>query len=220
MEMLSIINEERRIAGTDPLCYNAKLTLAAERHVKDLAANEFLATTGSDGSSVMDRLDDVGYATRRWAQNTARGFDTVQEVMTHYLNYGEDSVARIRSSKYEHFGVAEESTYWVILFAGTDDENERCSFTLYPTPGPTIHPSFSPRPSISPSQSPTLEPTSSAAPSYCQDVPEWQDAEGYGCNWYGIFDSDCTKYGDCCMNEGHIALTACCTCGGGTIIKG
>ena len=216
--MLSIINEERRIADSPPLCYNSKLTLAANRHVKDLAENEILASNGSDGSTVVDRLEDVGYSPRRWAQNTARGFNTVQEVINHYLNYGEESVARIQSTKYEHFGVAEESKYWVILFAGTDDENERCTFTLGPTPEPSMPPTVSQRPSIS--KPPTISPTSSAAPTYCQDVPGWKDAADYGCIWYGIFDSDCTEYGSCCKKDGHIAKTACCICGGGVNVKG
>ena len=59
----------------------------------------------------------------------------------------------------------------------------------------------------------------------CQDVHDWTDQGGHGCDWYGVqFESDaedypgvsrCESYGNCCENDMLTGIVACCICGGG-----
>lgn len=68
------------------------------------------------------------------------------------------------------------------------------------------------------------------AQKFCSDVPGWTDKDGFSCDWYGSLtgtdDSNyyedqqsqprCEVFGNCCFNQGHTAITACCVCNGGT----
>lgn len=47
----------------------------------------------------------------------------------------------------------------------------------------------------------------------CDDVVDWEDADGFNCAWYGEVPEDrCPKFGDANTNDGEIANTACCAC--------
>ena len=47
----------------------------------------------------------------------------------------------------------------------------------------------------------------------CADL-DWEDSDGYTCQWYNEYGG-CDVWGECCEKDGHIANTACCICGGG-----
>lgn len=68
MEKINAARAVSRTCGTTvmpavaPLQYwNTKLQAAAEKHSTDMAVNNFLSHTGSDGSTLIDRLASVGY---------------------------------------------------------------------------------------------------------------------------------------------------------------
>lgn len=72
--------------------------------------------------------------------------------------------------------------------------------------------------------------TSNVSAQFCQDIADWKDKDNQGCEWYdtitGADDyyyytdeqgvSRCEVYGNCCYANGHTAVTACCSCGGGS----
>jgi uncharacterized protein YkwD len=60
-ELANLINNARTQAGLPQLSINAQLTLAAQGHSIDMACHGFLGHTGSDGSSVHDRIGAAGY---------------------------------------------------------------------------------------------------------------------------------------------------------------
>jgi uncharacterized protein YkwD len=60
-QVLSLINAERAKAGLSTLTVNAQLAAAAQGHSADMACNNFLSHTGSDGSYINDRLSRAGY---------------------------------------------------------------------------------------------------------------------------------------------------------------
>ena len=60
--VLSQINATRATNGCDPLAANPQLTAAAARHANDVLANGVVGHTGSDGSSLVQRVTDAGYA--------------------------------------------------------------------------------------------------------------------------------------------------------------
>lgn len=60
--VLNQINATRAANGCGPVVANPQLTAAAARHANDVLENGAVGHTGSDGSSVVQRVTDAGYA--------------------------------------------------------------------------------------------------------------------------------------------------------------
>jgi uncharacterized protein YkwD len=60
--VLGEINANRAANGCAPVAANPQLTAAAARHANDLLASGVEGHTGSDGSSLVQRVTDAGYA--------------------------------------------------------------------------------------------------------------------------------------------------------------
>lgn len=60
-EIISLINQARANASLNVLTVNSQLTTAAQGHSADMACNNFLSHTGSDGSYLTDRIWRTGY---------------------------------------------------------------------------------------------------------------------------------------------------------------
>ncbi len=60
-ELITLINQARAAAKLPALTVNAQLASAAQSHSADMACNNFLGHTGSDGSWIGDRLLRAGY---------------------------------------------------------------------------------------------------------------------------------------------------------------
>jgi uncharacterized protein YkwD len=60
--LLGLINQERQARGLHTLTLQGQLQTAARLHSEDMACNDFLSHTGSDGSSVRDRVERQGYS--------------------------------------------------------------------------------------------------------------------------------------------------------------
>ena len=61
-EIVQLINQARTDAGLAALNVNAQLTAAAQAHSVDMACYSLLSHTGSDGSSIQQRIAASGYA--------------------------------------------------------------------------------------------------------------------------------------------------------------
>jgi uncharacterized protein YkwD len=59
--LLGLINAERESRGLHAYRLQSQLQSAARRHSRDMACNAFVSHTGSDGSSVRDRVEEEGY---------------------------------------------------------------------------------------------------------------------------------------------------------------
>jgi len=59
--VLDLINQERQNQGLPAYALSGQLRSAARGHSQDMACNEFFSHTGSDGSSVGDRVSAEGY---------------------------------------------------------------------------------------------------------------------------------------------------------------
>lgn len=66
--LIDLINEARQQLGLRPLRENAQLTAAAQGHSDDLACNNIFSHTGSDGSSIQDRIVAAGYNASNWGE--------------------------------------------------------------------------------------------------------------------------------------------------------
>jgi uncharacterized protein YkwD len=60
-QVISLINQARVAEKLSALTVNSQLASAAQAHSVDMACNNFLDHTGSDGSWIGDRLADVGF---------------------------------------------------------------------------------------------------------------------------------------------------------------
>jgi uncharacterized protein YkwD len=61
--VLCLVNDERAARGLGAMRASAQLADAATEHSADMVAHQFLSHTGSDGSSVFERVTRAGY---RW----------------------------------------------------------------------------------------------------------------------------------------------------------
>jgi uncharacterized protein YkwD len=61
-EVLNQINATRAANGCGAVAANPQLTASAARHANDMLQNGVQAHTGSDGSSLVQRVTDAGYA--------------------------------------------------------------------------------------------------------------------------------------------------------------
>lgn len=68
------INAIRASAGVGSVKRNAKLDRAALAHARDMAANNFLSHSGSDGSDLRIRVDRAGYDWCSLGENVSRGY--------------------------------------------------------------------------------------------------------------------------------------------------
>ena len=68
-----------------PLELSAVLEEVANGHARDMAANDFLDHTGSDGSRPSDRTTRAGYAWKRIAENVAAGQTRAEDVAATWL---------------------------------------------------------------------------------------------------------------------------------------
>ncbi|KAG7385998.1 hypothetical protein PHYPSEUDO_000853 [Phytophthora pseudosyringae] len=113
-QMLAAVNKQRQDAGLSALCANSKLQSAAQGHSDDMAANNFMSHTGSDGSTMSDRVTAAGYRWNSIAENVAAGQIDVEAVMTAWMNSAGHR-ANIMSTKVTMFGCAyaynADSTY-------------------------------------------------------------------------------------------------------------
>jgi uncharacterized protein YkwD len=85
-ELVEGLNQERARAGLSPLTENARLTAAATEHARDMARQQQLTHTGSDGSTPLARIARQGYTSRQVAENVAAGQQTPQEAMRTWLD--------------------------------------------------------------------------------------------------------------------------------------
>lgn len=126
-EIFFLINDERIKIGAPPLCFNKKLIASAELHALDMAENDFVSLTGSDGSGSTQRARAQGYDRRSIGETVVRGYDNVSEVIEYFLEPGTQRSENLLNSDYVHFGVGRVSDYWSAVFASSKDANEGCT---------------------------------------------------------------------------------------------
>ena len=129
-EVLGLVNQARRegrncgsegtFGPTGALGWNDKLGKAAERHAQDMASHSFMSHTGSDGSTVADRVSEEGYAWSAVGENVAAGQSSPEEVMESWLS-SPGHCANIMNPDFEHMGIARAQggsygVYWAQTF--------------------------------------------------------------------------------------------------------
>jgi uncharacterized protein YkwD len=75
------LNDFRATAGLGALAYSEALEEAARAHAEDMASHGFFSHTGSDGSTVSQRVSRTGYGWCVAAENIAMGQGGLAEVI-------------------------------------------------------------------------------------------------------------------------------------------
>src|SRR5215212_676920 len=120
--LIDLINKERADAGRAALTVNADLTEAARRHSLDMACNNFMKHSGSDGSWTGDRVTDTGYTDPYYLEILAIGLP--QDAMNQWRIEKADWSAVLNSrvteigvgyvfSKFSAYG-----GYWTVVMGG------------------------------------------------------------------------------------------------------
>lgn len=114
-----LVNDFRDRNGLPALEYDENLEQAARLHAQDMLATRHFSHTGSDGSSVADRVSRTGY---RWcfvAENIAQGQRDLAEVVSAWAQ-SPGHRANILSPRVQEFALIEGPGYiWVMVLAAT-----------------------------------------------------------------------------------------------------
>ena len=112
-----ILNDLRQQNGRAAIPPNAALTRAAMAHAQDMAANNFLGHTGSNGSSLRDRTRQQGYKACWIAENVAKGQSSASEVMNQWMGSGSHR-KNMLNGKAAEYGLARgPGNAWVLVLA-------------------------------------------------------------------------------------------------------
>lgn len=111
-EFLDAVHQARsvdRMCGADPydaappVAWNDTLAMAAYLHSEDMATNQFFLHTGSDGSTLGERITREGYDWWMYGENIAVGYPTVSAVMQAWLT-SEGHCRNIMPPAFEEIG--------------------------------------------------------------------------------------------------------------------
>jgi uncharacterized protein YkwD len=115
-QILDLVNQERAKVGADPLKINEQLDLAADLHTLDQAKMNKMSHTGSNGSTMGDRITNAGYVFSSAGENVAYGFADAAAVVKGWMN-SEGHRKNILNPNYKEIGVgyaegADGRPYW------------------------------------------------------------------------------------------------------------
>jgi len=120
--LIDLINQARAEVGRAALTVNAQLTAAAQGHSLDMACNNFLRHSGTDGSWIGDRLAGAGYPNSYYLEIIAIGLP--QDAMNQWHNdpLHWDSVINSRVTEigvgYVYSKFSAYGGYWTVDMGG------------------------------------------------------------------------------------------------------
>lgn len=115
-EILQLVNAERAKAGCPALKENAQLAKAAQTFADDAAKNNLTSHTGSDGSTVPQRIKDAGYEARMFGENMFNG-STDAKAAVDWWTGSPGHRANMVNCAFVDTGVGVSGTYAVQVFA-------------------------------------------------------------------------------------------------------
>lgn len=112
----ALLNDTRAEAGLPPVSAAPRLAAAAGDHAADMAAEQFISHTGSDGSDILERMGGRGYAACRGAENIAAQPQDKPALMAQWMD-SPDHRANILRNGVSEFGLSRVDQYWVLKLA-------------------------------------------------------------------------------------------------------
>lgn len=108
------------------LSWNTRLANAAQGHSTDMANNNYFAHEGLNGSTIGTRASAAGYNYRVVGENIAAGYNSIDEVITGWIN-SPGHCANMMNASFKEYGMACASnanstykTYWTQEFGATN----------------------------------------------------------------------------------------------------
>lgn len=99
-----------------PLALEARLTRAAQLHSEDMRESGKMSHTGSDGSTLAQRIDRQGYAWASAGENVAWGHPTPEAVVAGWLG-SDGHCANLMHAGFTDLGAGEDGSFWTLVFA-------------------------------------------------------------------------------------------------------
>ncbi len=87
----------------------------AQLHTADMVSKAYFSHTGSDGSSVSQRVTRQGYEWRAVGENIAYGQRSVEQVVEAWMNSPSHCRA-IMDSEFTELGAARVEDHWTLVF--------------------------------------------------------------------------------------------------------
>ncbi|NJL54337.1 CAP domain-containing protein [bacterium] len=122
--MLTLVNDARAQAGAPPLALDPALNAAACRHTLDMVNNNTFGHTGSDGSSMGQRIRAAGYVGVTAGENVAAGSPDPQVSFNQWMN-SEGHRRNILNPEFRFMGLShvysantDYGHYWTQTFGG------------------------------------------------------------------------------------------------------
>ncbi|MEU7057802.1 CAP domain-containing protein [Streptomyces sp. NPDC046197] len=116
-EILQLVNSERAKANCPALKENAQLTKAAQTFADDASKHNLTNHTGSDGSTVQQRIKDAGYNAGPTAENMSWGTTDAKQIVDGWLKSTKGHKETILNCSYTDTGVGVSGNYAVQVFA-------------------------------------------------------------------------------------------------------
>lgn len=120
--LIELINQARADVGRPALTINDQLTTAARKHSLDMACNNFMKHSGSDGSWTGDRVTDAGYSKSYYLELLAIGLP--QDAMNQW-RVEPDDWSLVLNSRVAEIGVgyvfskfSAYGGYWTVVMGG------------------------------------------------------------------------------------------------------
>jgi uncharacterized protein YkwD len=126
--MLNAVNQLREtgcqcgtvfMPAVPDLQWNDTLERAAESHLSDMYNHNYFAHIAPDGSSPVQRAQELGYTGDYVGENIARGFYNVGDVMNGW-KASPDHCQAMMDSLYKEMGAARLNDYWDQEFGRKD----------------------------------------------------------------------------------------------------
>jgi uncharacterized protein YkwD len=127
-KMLDAVNSKRAEKGVAAVCINEKLMRAAQVLADDMAQNNFVATTGSDGSTFSDRAEAQNMTVSSSAEVVAAGYASVEKVVEAWAKSPDSYIYSdlpFVGPGYKYDAAKQYKHYWVLAFS--DGEGEVCA---------------------------------------------------------------------------------------------
>lgn len=115
LEVAKLTNQVRAKYRLHPLRFNCKLYSAAQDHTFNMVRMRKMSHTGSDGSSVANRVQRVGYQYSAVAENVAQARKEPSQVVEAWMNSPRHR-NNILNSEYTEIGVGYSNNYWTQVF--------------------------------------------------------------------------------------------------------
>jgi uncharacterized protein YkwD len=122
-QLLQLINTARGNDDLPPYELQSQLTSAARVHTEDMACNQFINHTGSDGSSWKSRIAAQGYVASDTAENIYFGYGIMPTMAMSWWMNSEVHRNNILSAKLTQIGIAYAlnpqtgASYYTLVFA-------------------------------------------------------------------------------------------------------